>query len=199
MPFFFDAAILSRMRSPVTSRSNWANDNSTLSVSRPIELVVLNCCVTETNDTASASKSSTSRAKSASESRQSVDLVDHDDIDPACPDIGKQTLQRWSLQIAAGEPAVMIAGSRPHPALVLLAANVGLAGFALRRKRVEFLLQALLGGFAGVDRAAPAAGVTARHLRSPSPRLGTAVGTTVGRQAGSASARRTAVPTMVCQ
>jgi hypothetical protein len=67
MPFFFEAAILSRMRSPVTSRSNWAKDNSTLSVRRPIELVVLNCCVTETNDTASASKSSTSRAKSASE------------------------------------------------------------------------------------------------------------------------------------
>jgi hypothetical protein len=34
MPFFFDAAILSRMRSPVTSRSNWAKDNSTLSVRR---------------------------------------------------------------------------------------------------------------------------------------------------------------------
>src|SRR5205085_9943946 len=33
----------------------------------PIELVVLNCCVTETNDTASASKSSTNRAKSARE------------------------------------------------------------------------------------------------------------------------------------
>src|SRR5438270_7976853 len=27
MPFFFEAAILSRMRSPVTSRSNWAKDN----------------------------------------------------------------------------------------------------------------------------------------------------------------------------
>jgi hypothetical protein len=35
MPFFFEAAILSRMRSPVTSRSNWAKDNSTLSVRRP--------------------------------------------------------------------------------------------------------------------------------------------------------------------
>jgi hypothetical protein len=35
MPFFFEAAILSRMRSPVTSRSNWAKDNSTLSVMRP--------------------------------------------------------------------------------------------------------------------------------------------------------------------
>src|SRR5438309_12097774 len=39
------------MRSEVTSRSNWANDNMTLSVSRPIEVVVLNCWVTETNDT----------------------------------------------------------------------------------------------------------------------------------------------------
>jgi hypothetical protein len=46
MPFFFEAAILSRMRSPVTSRSNWAKDNRTLRVSRPIEVVVLNCCVT---------------------------------------------------------------------------------------------------------------------------------------------------------
>ena len=33
MPFFFEAAILSRMRSPVTSRSNWAKDYSTLSSS----------------------------------------------------------------------------------------------------------------------------------------------------------------------
>jgi hypothetical protein len=35
-----EAAILSRIRSPVTSRSNWAKDKRTLSVSRPIELVV---------------------------------------------------------------------------------------------------------------------------------------------------------------
>src|SRR5689334_7558696 len=102
-----------------------------------------------------------------------------------------------ALQISAGEPAVIIVGSRQHPALVLLAANVGLAGFALRRKRVEFLLQPLLGGFAGVNRAAPAGGVTARHPRSPSPRLGTAVETTDGRQAVSALTRRTAAPTMV--
>ena len=41
MPFFFEAAILSRMRSPVTSRSNWANESRTLSVNRPIDHVVL--------------------------------------------------------------------------------------------------------------------------------------------------------------
>jgi hypothetical protein len=32
MPFFFEAAILSRIRSPVTSRSNWAKESSMLSV-----------------------------------------------------------------------------------------------------------------------------------------------------------------------
>ena len=160
---------------------------------------MLNCCVTETNDTALGVEEFDQPGKIGERPREPVDLVDDDNVDPAGPDIGKQTLQRWSLQIAAGEPAVIIAGSRQHPALVLLAANVGLAGFALRRKRVEFLLEPFLGGFAGVDRAAPAAGVTARHPRSPSPRLGTVVETTVGRQAGSASTRRTAVPTMVCQ
>src|SRR5881227_1629611 len=35
-PLRLEAAILSRMRSEVTSRSNWANDKRTLSVSRPM-------------------------------------------------------------------------------------------------------------------------------------------------------------------
>src|SRR5436190_12002046 len=99
MPFFFEAVILSRMRSPVTSRSNCANDNSTLRVSRPIELVVLNCCVTDTNDTLSASKISTSRAKIGKRSRQPVDLVDHHDVDAAGSDVGEQSLQPGPFQL----------------------------------------------------------------------------------------------------
>ena len=67
MPFFFEAAILSRMRSPVTSRSNWAKDSSTLRVSRPMLVVVLKDWVTETKETPCSSNSSTSLAKSASE------------------------------------------------------------------------------------------------------------------------------------
>src|SRR4051794_5208773 len=67
MPRRFEAASLSRMRSPVTSRSNWAKDNSMLRVSRPMLVVVLKDWVTETNETPSASKISTSLAKSASE------------------------------------------------------------------------------------------------------------------------------------
>src|SRR5215208_4442512 len=48
MPFAFDCAILSRMRSAVTSRSNCANDSSMFNVSRPMLVVVLNDCVIET-------------------------------------------------------------------------------------------------------------------------------------------------------
>ena len=60
MPFCMDAAILSRTLSPVTSGSNWANESSVLSVRRPIEVVVLNCCVTETHETPLVSKASAS-------------------------------------------------------------------------------------------------------------------------------------------
>ena len=96
---------------------------------------------------------------------QPVDLVDDHDVDPAGPDIGEQALRRGSLEIAAGEPAIVIAGFGQYPALVALAADEGLAGFALRRERVEFVLQPFLGGFAGVDRATPAARVSSRYRR----------------------------------
>src|ERR1700730_10286973 len=40
-PLRLEAAILSRTRSPITSRSNWAKESSTLSVSRPMLDVVV--------------------------------------------------------------------------------------------------------------------------------------------------------------
>src|SRR6478736_4355754 len=64
-PFLREAAILSRTRSDASSRSNWAKDKRTLRVRRPIDVVVLNCWVTETNETPAASKISTILAKSA--------------------------------------------------------------------------------------------------------------------------------------
>jgi hypothetical protein len=95
--------------------------------------------------------------------------------------IGDQLLQGESLQIATGEPAIVIAGSDQYPTLVALAADEGLAGFALCRERVEFLLQPFLGGFAGVDSATLAAGVTPRHCCSPLRRR---QGTLVARSGG---------------
>src|SRR5437588_58488 len=62
-----DTAAHSIILAAPLSRSNWAKDSSTLSVSRPMLLVVLNDWVTDTNETARWSNSSTSLAKSASE------------------------------------------------------------------------------------------------------------------------------------
>src|SRR6185437_3065016 len=55
IPLRFEAAILSRILSPVTSRSNWAKESRTFRVSRPIDEVVLNCWVTDTKLTPCAS------------------------------------------------------------------------------------------------------------------------------------------------
>ncbi len=54
MPLRSDAAILSRTRtrSPISSRSNCAKEGSTLRVSRPMLLVVLNDWAADTKDTA---------------------------------------------------------------------------------------------------------------------------------------------------
>jgi len=59
------AAILSRVRSLIISRSNWANDRSTLRISRPIDVAVLNAWVTLTNDTLCRSNVSMILAKSS--------------------------------------------------------------------------------------------------------------------------------------
>src|SRR6516165_2932911 len=154
IPFFFEAAILSRMRSPMTSRSNCAKDNRTLRVKRPIEVVVLNCCVTETNDELRASRISTILAKIGERAGQPVDLVDDHDIDAPCRDVGEQPLQSRPTHRRAGEPAIIVPRAQAHPAFVALAADEGLAGLALRKQRIEFLFEPLLGGFAGVDGAA---------------------------------------------
>src|ERR1700720_3455632 len=93
IPFFFEAAILSRMRSPMTSRSNCAKDNRTFKVKRPIEVVVLNCCVTDTKDAPLASRISTILAKIGERAGQPVDLVNDHRIDAPRRDVGEQLVQ----------------------------------------------------------------------------------------------------------
>ena len=144
MPFFFEAANLYRMRSPVISRSNCANDRSTLSVRRPIEVVVLNACVTDTNDAFWASNISTILAKVEQRSGQAVDLVNDNHVDLAGLDIAKQRLQRRSVHRSAGKAAIVVERRNDRPALVALTLDIGLTGFTLCIKRVERLLEPLL-------------------------------------------------------
>src|SRR4030088_1144519 len=113
------------MRSEVTSRSNWAKDSSTLRVSRPMEVVVLNCWVTETNDTPCASNSSTSLAKSANDLVQTVDLVDDDDVNLPGADVVQQSLQVGPVGRSAGISAIVIARADQSPAGMGLTLYIG--------------------------------------------------------------------------
>ena len=66
-PFFLEAAILSLIRSAVTSLSNCAKLRSMFRVSRPMLVAVLNDWVTETKEAPAASSLSTIFAKSESD------------------------------------------------------------------------------------------------------------------------------------
>ena len=64
LPLRRAAAILSRVRSAMISRSNWANENRMFSVKRPMGAAVLNCWVTDTKETPRSWKIPMMRAKS---------------------------------------------------------------------------------------------------------------------------------------
>ena len=85
---------------------------------------------------------------------QAVDLVDDDDIDLPAPNILQQSLQGRAVGIAAGEAAIVILGSNQRPAGMGLASDIGLRGIILGIEGVEVLFQPLVGGDAGIDRAA---------------------------------------------
>src|SRR5439155_18664992 len=75
-------------------------------------------------------------------------------VDPPRREITQQPLQSRPIHPRAGEPAVIISRAQADPAFLPLALDEGLAGFALRLQRIKFLLEPLLGRFAGVDRTA---------------------------------------------
>src|SRR5262245_24319951 len=84
-------------------------------------------------------------------SGQAVDLVDHDDVDLARPNVREQELQSRAFQRPAGEATVIIVGPDELPPLVRLALDVGFSRLALSIERVEILFEAVLGRFPGID------------------------------------------------
>src|SRR5437764_1024386 len=91
--------------------------------------------------------------KISQRSGQPVDLVDHDDVDLAAPDVGKELLQVWAVEGSTGEGAIVIAVGDQAPALVGLTLYICLAGLPLGIERVELEIEVMLGRLARVDRA----------------------------------------------
>ena len=85
---------------------------------------------------------------------EAVDLVHHYDIDFAGAHLGQKRLQGGAVERSAGEAAVVVVVGRKPPALAGLAADIGLAGFALGIERREGKVEIMLGRFAGIDGAA---------------------------------------------
>jgi hypothetical protein len=77
--------------------------------------------------------------------RQPVDLVDHDDVDLASPDVGQEPLQGRAFCRSAGETAIVIAGLDEGPAGLRLTADIGFRGIVLGLQRVELLLKPGIG------------------------------------------------------
>ena len=115
---------------------------------------MVNCCVTETKVTSCWSNSLDQLGEVHEDAAEAVDLVDDDDVDHAGLDIAQQALQGGPLQRAARDAAVVVAVGQRHPALGRWLAMKASPGLALGVEAVELLLQALLAGLAGVDRAA---------------------------------------------
>ena len=86
--------------------------------------------------------------------RQTVDLVDNDDIDLPGADIVQQLLKVGTVGGPAGVSAIVIAGSDQGPAGMGLALDIGRGGIVLRVQRVELLVEPVLGGDPRIDRTA---------------------------------------------
>jgi hypothetical protein len=97
---------------------------------------------------------------------QPVDFVDHDDVKLPRPDIVQQSLQIGPVGRATGVTAVVIAGPDQSPAGMGLTPYVCRAGFILGIKRIELLIEALVGGDPRVNRAADCLDRWALHSRA---------------------------------
>ena len=141
MPLRFEAAILSRIRSPVTSRSKCAKDSSTQREpphrAGGVELLgngheADTLFIELLHDLGEIGQGT----------GEPVDLVDHDRIDPPCSDVHEQLLQAGSVHVATREATIVVLSLDDLPAFMLLAQHIGFTCLALSVQGIEALIEA---------------------------------------------------------
>ena len=154
MPFFRDAANLSLMRSPITSRSNWAKDKKDVQRQPAHGGGGAEGLGHRDEGDVVGVEHIDQLGKIHQRAREPVDLVDDHHIDQPGLDIAQQALQCGTFQCGAGDAAIVIAVGHQYPSLGPLAGHVGLTGLPLGVEGVELHVEPLLRGFARVDGAA---------------------------------------------
>src|SRR5882757_4870744 len=87
-------------------------------------------------------------------SRQTVDVVDDDDINLPGADVVQQSLQVGPVGRSAGVSAIIVARADQSPACMGLTFYIGGGSLILRVQRVELLVEPMLSGDPGIDGAA---------------------------------------------
>ncbi len=105
-------------------------------VRRPIEVVVLNCWVTDNERCVVRVQDFDDLREVDERAGEAVDLVDDDRINLPGLNICEESPECGTIQRGPRVPAVVVACSDWLPALALLTPDVGLAGFALSVERV---------------------------------------------------------------
>src|SRR5260370_42564317 len=84
---------------------------------------------------------------------QTVDLVDNDDVNLACPYVLQQSLQGRPVGVATREAAIVVFAAQAVPAAENLASDIGLRGIVVGMMRVKVLRELQVCGDAGLDSA----------------------------------------------
>ena len=95
--------------------------------------------------------------------RQSIDLVDDNDIDPVGSNVIEKLLQSRAVGGSARETAIVISGTNQCPTGMSLTSDIGLCRIILGIKRIEVLIEARLGRDPGIDGAAHLTSDRSRH------------------------------------
>jgi hypothetical protein len=138
----FEAAILSRTRSPTTSRSNWAKESKNVEREPAHAGGGVEGLGDRHEGHAVLVEQLDQLGEVGERAGETVDLIDDHDADLASPDIGQKPLQGWAVERGSGETAIVVAIGNQAPALMRLALDIGLAGLALGIERVEFEIYA---------------------------------------------------------
>jgi hypothetical protein len=77
-------------------------------------------------------------------SGEAIHLINNDGVDFAGIDICKQAFETRAFEGSSGESSIVVPGGQDPPTLMMLAVDVGFAGFALGVQGVEGLFQTLL-------------------------------------------------------